>query len=182
MAKYNDMGVFVFILIASTLGIAFLIAAANSVADSTNRVTVVNEGLDISSARIAGGGINESKELSIANLPTSWKLSVSECLPGATGNGFVLKNQSATTMAATTDYIVYSRGNLTLKNVLNLNRSSHNITNLSYYYCSENYVPGSNNQSVLGLVILFFSIAIVVTVIVYFLKGKSYDKITRIGS
>jgi hypothetical protein len=182
MAKYTDLGLFVFVTIVAVLGIAFLVASANTIADSTNRVTVINERIDISTARITGGGINESKELSIANIPKSWKLSVTECLPGKTGNGFILKNQSGNTLATTTDYIVYDKGNLTLKNVLNLNRSSFNSTNVSYYYCSDNYVPGSSNQSILSLIVLFFTIAILITVVVYFLKSKSYEKLTRFTS
>jgi len=142
------------ILAAVFLIIAAILAAQLPAAgvDRYTKTAVTDEVIDISSTRMPGGGINASITLTIANPPTSWK--VTEC-PIA---GVVYSN-STSNFAVTTDYtLAATTGVLTLVNSTAMYANPENSTLIDYTYCSDDYVTLAWGRTAIQLTYGFFAL------------------------
>lgn len=135
------------------LGLALILAVADGSALVTDKTNVVNEAIDISTARIADGAINESTVFTVTNYPSGWQ--ADDCAL----TSFVYGNVS-TDYALTTDYISsLSAGTFTLKNSSAVFYGT-NDTLVDYTYCPNAYLNIAWGRSVLNLVAGFFALAI----------------------
>jgi len=148
---------FVFLII----GVVLIGPVASNVNDRTEKVTILNETLDISAARIPGFilSINESYPFTITNYPDDWK--ILDCPI----TDFVFRNQTQVDTIVTTDYIFFpANGTLLL-----MNSSAYHIggtlqvintTTMDYVYCADDYLNSSWGRSVLNTVPGFFALAL----------------------
>ena len=137
------------------LGLALIVSVADSSALVTTKLNVVNETIDISSARNASGGINiTASNFTIANVPTGWK--VDECPISSVTYG---NNSEDYTLS--TDYNFYAAsGIVQVLPSAESNDNNDNDTFIDYTYCPDAYVNVAWGRSVLNLVAGFFALAI----------------------
>lgn len=119
----------------------------------TGKTSVVNEAIDITTARLTdAGSINTSKTFTVTNNPTSWK--VNDC-PLTT----VVYGNSSDDYALTTDYTVdLSTGVITLVNSSAVVYGT-NDTLVDYVYCGDDYMNLGWGRTLINLVSGFFAIA-----------------------
>lgn len=149
--------------VAILIGVILIAPVTTQTQLSTSTLTVTDESVSLASLRNAGGSLNSSKSVAIANRPTDWRGASdapSECLPGSGTNAFTVKNASGTALTVTTDYSVTSTGVLSFENTAAANVSSTNTTLVTYTYCPTSYLSVSWGRSVLNFVGGFFALAI----------------------
>lgn len=137
------------------LGLALILAVADGSALVTDKTNVVDEAIDISTARNASGGINiTASNFTIANVPTGWK--VDDCQPSDVTYG-----NATADYTVTTDYIFYpSSGILQVIESAEANINGDNTTLIDYTYCPDAYLNIAWGRTVLSLVAGFFALAI----------------------
>ena len=119
----------------------------------TQKKSLTNEAVDISSARNALGNIDESVEITVANAPTSWKQADCPLTSVTYGN-------ASEDYTITTDYLItLSTGILTLKNTTTVIDGT-NDTLIDYTYCGDDYLNLSWGRTLVNIVSGFFAIAI----------------------
>lgn len=145
------IGAFVSIIIGVSL-IGVVATQGNLVTDKT---IVVDEAVDISSARLADGDINTTYPLTITNAPSGWK--VSECPITSVTYG-----NSSQDFTLTTDYtFTDTTGVLLLKNTATVQMANTtNATLIDYTYCGDDYLTQGWSRNVIDLVPGFFAIAL----------------------
>lgn len=155
------MTLFIIMIVA----LALIPAIFNTQTELTNKVTVSNESIDITSLRNATGRIINiivNTTVASGNIPTGWR--TTECPI----TSFVLRNQTGNTLTENTDYVFTgSNGKLALKNTGAVNTSGINTTYADYTYCMEGYNKDGSSRSIAGLIGLFSVIALIGAVIVY---------------
>ena len=135
------------------VGLALIVSVANSSAAVTLKTNIVNEAVDITTARLSTGCINESTVFTVTNYPSGWK--VNDCPL----TSFVYGN-SSTDYTLTTDYIpTLSAGTFTLVNTSTVVDGT-NATLVDYTYCQDGYMNLAWGRSILNLVAGFFALAI----------------------
>ncbi len=135
------------------LGLALIAAVANGSALVTDKTNVVNEAIDISTARLVGGSINESKVFTVANYPSGWKVIDCPLTSVTYGNASI-------DYTLTTDYVpTLSAGTFTLKNTSEVFYGA-NDTLIDYTCCPDAYMNLAWGRSILSLVAGFFALAI----------------------
>lgn len=149
------------------LGIALLTPSAELVNDVTAKTSLADEAIDISSARIENGSVNEATEFTVTNYPTSWKVEDCPLTSVTYGN-------STTDYTLTTDYLItLSTGVLTLVNTSTVIDGT-NSTFIDYVYCSDDYMNAGWARSILNLVPGFWAIALMLIGIgIFFAIAKS---------
>jgi len=140
------------------LGVVLIASVANSSDAVTSKVNIVNETIDLSTARDEGGnGINiTSSNYTVTNAPTSWK--VTECPISG-----VLYGNATADWASGTDYNFYAASGIlqVLNSTITGTESiGTNDTYVDYTYCPDSYVNIAWGRSVLNLVAGFFALAI----------------------
>ena|SRR3990167_149445 len=147
------LGLFVVIIFS----LALIPEIFNQQSVMTTKPTIVNEAVDISSARLAGGDINVSRTFTIVNAPSGWK--VDECPIESVTYG-----NSSTNYVLTTDYtFVDTTGVLTLVNSTAV-RTGGNNTLIDYTYCYDGYNTDTGSRSIAGIIGLFVVLALAVIV------------------
>lgn len=178
MAVQKQIGMFIVLTIGIVIAIAMIIGSADTVKDSTQTHSYT-ETVNVASAYIAGAKIDNSFQYTLTNAPTNtgWRANVNgEC----DVKTITLKNQSGSTLNTGnyTYYPVTGKLNLTNINPMNLSTSSSNTTTVTYNYCTDNYIPGSSNQAIVGLIILFAAIGILIFVITCLIKSGGIYSLT----
>lgn len=137
------------------LGLALILAVADGSALVTDKTNVVDEAIDISTARNASGGINiTASNFTIANVPTGWK--VDDCQPSSVTYG-----NATADYTDGVDYNFYaSSGILQVMPSTEANDNGDNTTLIDYTYCPDAYLNIAWGRSVLNLVAGFFALAI----------------------
>lgn len=140
------------------LGLALIVAVADGSALVTSKSGVVNEAIDISTARDeAGNGINiTASNFTIANVPTGWK--VDDCPISSVTYG----NTTADWVSGT-DYNFYAASGIlqVLNSTITGTESiGTNDTLIDYTYCPDAYMNIAWGRSILNLVAGFFALAI----------------------
>ena len=151
----------------SKLVLAFILivvglALVSQIATSGQAITTLQyqtDTLNIGTARLDPGAINESKEYTaLATYPFvgTWKNDYSECRVQT----LVLKNESGFTWAAATDYVYTPTTNkISFVDSTNVQRGG-NVTTLTYGYCSDTYLSQGWSRSIINLVPGLFAIAL----------------------
>lgn len=137
------------------LGLALIAAVANGSALVTTKLNIVDEAIDISTARNDSGGINiTASNFTIANAPSGWK--VDECPITSVTYG-----NASDDYLVTTDYIFYaSSGILQVQIEAEADINNVNATFIDYTYCQDDYLNIAWGRTVLSLVAGFFALAI----------------------
>lgn len=146
------------------VGVALLGQIATSSYAVTEPVYVIDEQLDISSARIADAkDLDNSVDLYVANAYTTsgdWRTTTSRPSECDISNDFTLQNQSGVTTTVTTDYTISEVGVVNVNNVSILYAAPTNTTYVSYAYCETDYVTEGWARSSITLVSGLFAIAL----------------------
>jgi len=178
MAKENNKTIITLVSVSVLviLAIAFLSSISDQTLLNTQKTAVSNESVSIASVNnIDGHDINETVVITLANAPTGWKATDSDCYI----SNLVLRNATGSTLTLTTDYIpTLSAGTFTLVNTTSTYSPTVNYTYADYEYCSDNYMADSWARSVLNTNVGLFVIAILIAVVlvVYLLFGKKGDE------
>ena len=141
--------------VALIIGVSLIGVIASEGNEMTNTITITDETVDFTSAVLAGGVINTTYELTIANAPDGWRTT------GCPITSFVLGNSSE-------DYTVVdytftaSTGVILLNNSDNINASvlTTNETLVDYVYCNKEYLTQGWNRTIIDLVPGFFALAL----------------------
>jgi len=145
----NNLGIAGLVILF--MGIMVVLAMLPSIAEKqdilTDQQLVVNESLNIDSAKIAGGSINETIQFNVTNEPTGWHIT------NCPLTSVIVANESYATLTDNTDYYLSEEyGNITFLNTYAVNNS--NTTYISYTYCAEGYGTTSGTRAVAGLILI----------------------------
>jgi len=158
------------VFVTLIIGIA-LIADISSLTNKSTSLTSYTETIDLSSARLAGGTINETYDYILTNaVYSSWRADISDCLVETVS----YTNQTGAVVVADTDYTFTST--TAVFNVLNtesMNDAASNTTAVTYNYCDDNYQSGWG-ATVLKLVPGFFALALLGAAL-FFLTDRFKD-------
>ena len=139
--------------LALIVGVSLIGVVATTGNEITNVINVSDETVDYTTAVLADGVINTTKEFSIANPPTTWRID------GCPIAGLTLYNTTSSLTAV--DYtFTASTGVITFNNSANVNGSASNTTSATYQYCSGEYLTQGWNRTIINLVPGFFAIAL----------------------
>lgn len=157
----KNITVFIAAFIALIVGVSLLSVVATQGNLVVDKITVAGESIDFGAAIMSAttnGTINETYSFTIANPPTGWETT------GCPISNFVATNAS-TTFVSGTDYVLTeSTGVITFNNTVNMNATAgddSNITNVTYTYCSSDYMTQGWQRTVLKLVPGFFALALI---------------------
>lgn len=163
MAKNSTITILVSTAIIIILVAALLTSIASESQLKTSKTSVVNEAIDISTARDPSGGKNittgSARNFTVANYPSGWK--VEDC-PLTT----VVYGNTSTTWTLDTDYrLDATRGIISVLNTTSTASSSVNATVVDYYYCASDYLNSSWGRSLLNLTPGLIAIALLVVAV-----------------
>lgn len=149
------------------IGIMFLTQVSIQGSAVTSTIKVINETFSIASARNNTDGTlysNSSPTLFPGHYATNWRTSYTECLPGSSGNGFEVRNQSENVLTGGgTDYTVNSDGSFTFINNARTNSTTGinaNKTHLYYSYCGDDYLTQGWQRNTINIIPGFLAIAL----------------------
>jgi len=163
-----SIGVIVIVIMGIFAGLALLQEIFNQQNVLTDKLTVTNETLDISTASV-DGETNTTKVFYITNNPTGWKISSCPI------TSLTITNSSGSSFTKATDYAVTEAyGNITFKNTVTVNQTfaSDNLTYLGYAFCRDGYNKDSSSRGIARIIGLFAALGMVVFVLGYALKNK----------
>jgi len=168
-AGLSGVGVIVILFIAAIFSISLIREGiAPNVQDMTNKRTVVNESIDISSLRIGGGDYNITNTIQL-NLSHAQGLGwrSNQC---PISDLVIKKNKSAVLVLNTHYSFTGKYGNLTFTNgtaAIALNDTTYNFTYANYTYCTTGYVTSSGGRTVARLILTFSALGILGFAIYY---------------
>lgn len=145
-------------LIGAFLAIIVGISLVGVVATTGNRITstinISAENISYASAREASTGAVDTTAFSIANSPTTWRIT------GCPITGLILHNSSSS-LTNIVDYtFTASTGAIVFNNTANVNGSASNTTTATYQYCDDEYLTQGWNRTIINLVPGFFALAL----------------------
>lgn len=153
--------------LALIVGISLIGVIATTSNEITGTVNISGETIDYSSARESETGAVDTTEFTIANPPTTWR--ITECPI----TGLVLYNDSGS-LTNVVDYsFTASTGIIVFNNTANVNGSESNVTTATYQYCDSEYLTQGWNRSVLKMVPGFFALALLgVSIGLFYAVGR----------
>lgn len=153
----NVAGKVIAAFIMLIVGISLIVVAAQTTNISTELSTSTDT-VNIASARIAGGNINESVNFTLTGTGVNtYKFEYSECIPQT----IIFKNSSGATLTEPTDYDYYpATAKFSLKNGTGVYGSNSNSTTATYNYCGDGYVTLGWGRSALDTGIGLFGVAL----------------------
>lgn len=166
----DGKGITIGALIALFIGVvvvfAFLPEIATQSSEMTTKNNVVNESIDISTARNGTGGVNLTvSNFTIANVPTGWK--ITKCPIES-----VLWGNLTTDKTVTSDYNFYAAsGILQVLPSAIMTVDFINTTFIDYTYCLDGYITSSSGRSVTKLILIFSALGLVAFAIFYGLRN-----------
>lgn len=146
MAEFNVLGKIILGAVLVILGAVIIGVIADMTNEKTTQSPIDNELVTITGARLVNADINGTYPFTIANAPTGWRASNSDC----NINKYALTNGTFT-YTVTTDYTLSTAGVLYLVNSTNMRKNPTNLTYVSYRYCGNEYVNSSWARSVLNM-------------------------------
>ena len=161
----TNIAVLLLLAVGVIVGLVLLTETANQQKVLTDKRNVVDELVNIATARNAtGGGINVTlSNFTITNAPSGWK--VTECPISSITYG-----NSTTDFVLDTDYKFYSSsGILQILPTADTNYNK-NLTYIDYSYCLDGYNTDSGSRTVGGMITLFAGLALVIWLIGYGVK------------
>jgi|24BtaG_2_1085350.scaffolds.fasta_scaffold00270_15 hypothetical protein len=185
MGKNKQLGVVLLTFV--TLMVAY--ALVTNLADSTNAATTfasrINQSIDVSGARcLQTGDLCKGTASTGNHTNASTAVSVATSLGRTDANcplsSVTLKNSTNTTIPSTAYNLSYTSTtgtvNINLANSTQLQAgSSSNTTWIDYSFCPTGYVVDGNSRTLIGLLVLFFVIAIFTVGVLYVKKMGLFD-------
>ncbi|MCK9370001.1 hypothetical protein M0R04_08870 [Candidatus Dojkabacteria bacterium] len=156
----NIMQKLVLAFVTIIVGLVLVTQVSTNVLGSTQKVTAT-QSIDISTARVAGGSINESKQFTptvVSAAVGGWRGDTSGCKAGDVILGSYA-NASGTAYTDTTDIVRSTSGYFTLVNTSKVFGSS-NVTVSTLTYCPDGYLTQGWDATILNLVPGFFALAL----------------------
>lgn len=169
MNKKGSFGNFVIGFIGIIVALTLLPAIAVNQSNLVDKIAVSDEEVDISSAVLSAGAINESTTFTLTNAPSGWKTSDTDCYISS----YTFSN-SSTDFAETTDYVITANaGTFTLKNTTATLTmiGDDNTTYADYSYCLDGYIPDRSGRAVANLLVLISAIALLGFSVWFFYRG-----------
>ena len=140
--------------VALIIGVSLIGVIATESNEMTSTINISGENISYATAREAGTGAVDTTAYTIANPPTTWRIT------GCPITSFVLHNSSG----SLTDVVDYtftaSTGGIVFNNTANVNGSVSNTTTATYVYCDKEYLTQGWNRTIINLVPGFFAIAL----------------------
>ena len=135
-------------------------------AGMTEKSNVVNESVNIATARNSSGGINLTvSNFTITNAPTGWKIANCPITNVLWGN-------LTTDKTSATDYNFYaSSGILQVLPSTPMTVDAINTTFIDYTYCLDGYITSGSGRSIAGLIVLLSGLGLLGFVIYYSVKN-----------
>lgn len=157
-----NIGGIVMLVILIIVSLVLITEIFNQQAVMTTKNPIVNETINIASARMAGANINTSlSNFTVLQSPNgTWKQTQPDCYISAVSYG-----NATGDFVVTTDYILYP--SLGIINVLNTSTtvsSTGNTTYIDYTYCPNGYITDGGTRSITTLIGLISVIALFVVV------------------
>lgn len=169
MAVSNTVQKLILGFLVLIVGLALIGTVASNSLVVTEKTTVYDEVIDVSSARVGADlSINETlSNFTVTNVPSGWKVDDCPIVQLAYGNDSV-------TLALATDYEVFlSEGILHVLNTTDTNGSLGNTTYFDYTYCADGYLNIAWGRTILNLVAGFFALALLgASVGIFYSIGK----------
>ncbi len=160
MEKGITIGVLIVMVVGVLFGVTLLTASAESTGAMTQKQSVTNQSVDVSSAYVGANEVNESINFTIYS-QSDWK--VQDCPL----TSVVLRNGAGTALTADTDYTLYASNGV--YSLLNTSKTvpgtSLNTTYVDYSYCADGYNKDSGSRSVANLIIVFAAMALLAFVL-----------------
>jgi len=171
---------FLLVFMTLVIGFAFLTPIANVANIMSEKQVVTNENQSLTSCYAAsstGTQVNESSascNITVANAPTGWRLTNSQCALGSV----VITNSTGTkTFVAGTDYTLFAQqGIVKMLNTTSTTGISDNLTTLDYNFCNQGYATDSASRSMSKLWVLLMIIVLLVVVIAFAIKQFNLAK------
>jgi hypothetical protein len=167
MESRTKLGIFFALFIGVIVAIALLPDIASNVQQMTNRISVINETVDISVARLASGSINNTYNFTVTNEPDGWR--TTECPL----TNFLYGNDTADWTSATDYVVALDSGTFTLENTVAVNGTvggNSNTTYVDYDYCTTGYITNSGGRSMARLILILAAIGLIGFAIYYGVK------------
>jgi len=166
--KEITIGTVIVLFIGIIVVLAILPEIATHQTEMTTRNNIVNETIDISTARDEGGnGINiTASNFTIAQEPTGWK--VTNCRPAG-----VLYGNATADWVSGTDYNFYpASGILQVINstITGTESIGTNTTYIDYNYCQDGYITSGSGRSIARLIVLLSVLALLAFAVFYATK------------
>jgi len=142
-----------------------------------SKTAVINETINIASARNSTGSINESVRfypVHFIESASGWRYDDeysddSGCSADDLTTKITATNLSGTALTDPTDLVRVTSGYVTFKNNVKLNGTgTSNITYFSYLYCPEDYLTQRWSRSVINMVVGFMALLILIIGVYYF--------------
>ena len=156
--------------ISIIIGVVLIGSVSTESQARTTTAGIVDESISIATARLVANNINTTKEFTITNAPTGWK--VNDCPI----TNFVLTNASGTTLSGNYTFTAAS-GKFTVANntFMVTGGGGNNGTLADYNYCADSYMNLSWGRTVINLVPGFFALAILfVGLMLFYSVAKDY--------
>ena len=171
-----SLGVIIISFIAIIVCLAMLGEVMNTQSQLTDKQSVFNESIDISSGRDLTAGNNEvntsASNFTVSNTPKNdWRHNSSAC-----GISNVIFGNQTENFTLTTDYLIYDQeGVIFVKNTTETVGST-NDTFVFYDFCFAGYNTDAGSRSIAGLFTLFAALALIGWVIAYGSKEWGWFK------
>jgi hypothetical protein len=156
------LGIFFAMLVIAVVGVALLTESANTAGAMTQKQSANNQSISTVTGYVGNSDINESINYSIYS-QSAWK--VLDCPL----TSVAIRNGAGTTLTVVTDYTLdANNGRFSLVNTSNtVPATALNLTYADYSYCADGYNKDSGSRAMVGLIILFFAMAIAFAVLEY---------------
>jgi|TARA_R100000501_G_C2594918_1_gene93758 hypothetical protein len=155
----NIFAMFLVILVGAVL----FSAIAENTFLVTDALTVSNESLDISTARLTGMNINESVNLTLGN--SNW-----------TAGSVSIRALNGTAFTSGTDYVAnYTTQEISFRNTTTMINYLSNTTGAYYQYYHANYLNDGTSRVLTRLIQLLFVIGMLFLALMYLRKMGVFE-------
>jgi hypothetical protein len=155
--EQKSINLLVFAFLTLILGLALIQPVSTDVLARTTKLNVLDENTSVATAVIDANNINESINITLTNVPTSWK--ILDCPL----SNYAITNSTGSALVETTDYLFYpAEGKFSLVNSTDVlaGVTGNNLTYVDYDYCGNDYLNSAFGRSTLKIVPGFFALAI----------------------
>lgn len=175
----GDISKLVAAFVLIIVGAVLITQIAGQIGTATS-LTSTTQSMDISSARIAGGGINESVYFyptHFTEAASGWRAGVSGCgsADSAIYGSIAITNSTGSAWVDGVDTIINTEGSYTLVNTAKVNGTKNNQSTLTMNYCADSYVYGWA-ATIMLLIPGFFALALMgIGIGLFYMIAREHD-------
>lgn len=170
------MAMFIMILVGSIIGLTFYIEITDTTHRQTQTIQIVEEEIDIATARTDDNDIDQSVVFRVSRFPGSTGTKNLTIVLNNVTNASGKDAANATGFQISFDGV---RGNFSIKNSSYWHFSLDNTSTLTYTIFHSDYVEDNESRSIILLIGLFVAIGILVFVIVKFMGTEKVMEMFR---